>query len=237
VKALSLLLILFFAASVAGAVDSFDYHCANIALLQDAQVRAEVGISEAQRTQMNKFADAHRARLLTYQKKLAGKAPDMQVLSGYLEDLKRNVVGTMTAPQVKRLRELNLQAANLIGLLDQTVAAKIGMVGAQFTKYKNNYINGKNSAENILRQAILPIDQKYQRLAAPYKGKEQQHKAELEQLGKQYQAEVESARKAVQPRVDAITKQTQQQLQSSLTPQEISAWNAIKGKPFHPKKQ
>lgn len=223
---------IFVLAAVAGAIDSFDLHCANIAILQDKRIQREIGITEPQRNTMNQFASAHTQKLQKYQKELAGKRPDMNVLNGYMEDLKNKVCTVLTASQMKRLRELNLQAAGLLGLMDDVVAAKIGMSKPERDKFRNAYVSGKASAAKIIRAAILPIDQKYQKLAAPYKGKEQLHKAELEKLAKDYEAEARAAQQRVQPQVSAIEKQTQQKLQSLITAKEKAAWLALQGKPY-----
>jgi hypothetical protein len=234
-KGFTLLLIVLIA-KLASAVDVFDYHCANIALLQDRQVQNEVGITEAQRAQMNKFADAHRARLQAYQQQLKGQRPQMQVLGQYVEELKKNVIGILTAPQIKRLRELNLQAAGLVGLLDPVVAKRVGMSDPQYNKFKQTYIDGKVSAEKILRTAIEPINQKYVKLVAAYKGKEKEHPKEMQDLETKFKGESGAAAKHVQPQIDAITKATEKKLRAQITPQMNAAWIALRGKAFQPKK-
>ncbi|HWA83175.1 MAG TPA: hypothetical protein VG820_07080 [Fimbriimonadaceae bacterium] len=224
-------------AALAGAVDSFDYHCANIALLQDKSVQKEIGITEAERSQMNKFADAHRARLAAYQKGLNGAAPNAKVLDGYMNDLKSQVVGVMNPAQVKRLRELNLQAAGLIGLLDQVVATKIGFSDAQFKKYRDTYLTGRKEAETLFRNTIVPLDKKYQNLAAPYKGHEKEHEAELKTLSEQYVAEAKQAQSRIKPRVDAITKATEEKMRALITAKQKATWLALQGKKFTPGKK
>lgn len=233
-KGISLFLVVLLAA-FASAVDSFDYHCAGIRLLQDQRVQAEIGITAQQRTQMNKFADAHRAKLTAYGTKLGGKQPDPKVLMQYLEELKASVVGIMSTGQVKRLRELNLQASGLVWLCDKVVATKVGMSSSQYTKFCQIYKSGSSAAETLIKQAMLPLDQKYQKLALAYKGKEQQHQKELQALGQQFQAEAKTAQANIKPQYDVITKRTEQQLLACLTPQMKTNWANLKGKTFAPK--
>jgi hypothetical protein len=235
VKGLSLF-VLFLLSAVCFAVDSFDYHCANIAIMQDRNVQNEIGISADQRAKMNKFADAHRARMEAYGKKLAGKPPEGKVLQDYMEDLKRNVLSVMTAGQVKRLRELNLQAAGLLGLTDKDVALKIGMTETQYNAFRQAYISGKTSAEKILRNVLLPINQKYQKLALKYKGSEKAHEAELKKLGEDFRAEAQAAQKKVQPQINSITRSTQQKLVGMITAKQKTTWTALQGKTFVPPK-
>lgn len=239
VKGIALLSALLIAA-VTYAVDSFDYHCANIALLQDRGdglgkvIQKEIGITEAQRKKMNDVASAYRAKLEAYQKQLKGSRPDLNVLNQRMAELKRGIVGLMTPAQIKRLRELNLQAAGLIGLLDKVVATKIGMTDAQYKQFYKTYVDGKTSAESIVKATMVPIDQKYQKLALAYKGQEKQHEADLKKLHDQYMGEANAAERQIQPRIKAITDGTQQKMTAMITAKQKAAWIALQGKRFVP---
>jgi hypothetical protein len=237
VKGFSLLIVLLLSA-VGFGVDSFDYHCANIALMTNRSVQDEIGITADQRAKMNKFADGHRARLEAYDKKLraAQKPADAKVMQGYLDQLKKEVTSVMSAAQIKRLRELNLQAAGLLGLTDKMVALKIGMSETQANAFRQAYVDGKSSAEGIVRSALLPITQKYQKLAMQYRGKEREHEADLKKLDESFKAEAQAAQKKLQPRVDSITQATQKKLTGLITPQQKATWMALQGKRFVPKK-
>jgi hypothetical protein len=230
VKGFSLLLVLTWAAFAFP--DDFDVHCANFVIMQDRRVQAEIGIPEKQRTQMNKFADVNRQRLIAYKQRLGNKAPDRNVLDGYLSDLKKNILGIMTPQQIKRLRELNLQAAGLLGLLDKVVATKIGLTGGQYAKFTQIYEKGRSATERVVRSAMLPIDQKYQKLAMSFKGKEKEHEADLKRLGEQYKGEVNAAQQKIQPQIISIRSDAQNKLMAMLTPQEKAIWAALKGKLF-----
>lgn len=232
----TLLILLFLSFTLAGAVDSFDYHCANITLLQDKQVQAELRISAAQRAQMNKYADAHLARIDAYRKKVGNGAPDMKVVAGYMADLKAKVVGALSKTQMIRLRELNLQAAGLMALLDPVVAKKIGMSDAQYSKFKKTYLDGKNSAAGVLKNALAPLDAKYNKLAAPYKGKEREHQKELADLQRKFLAEAKQIEDRLKPRLDAITRSTEKKLVGQITAKQKATWKSLEGKPFTPKK-
>lgn len=232
----TLLILLFLSFAFAGAADPFDYHCANITLLQDKQVQAELHISTAQRAQLNKYADAHRGRIDAYRKKVGNGAPDMKVIAGYMADLKAQVVGALSKTQVKRLRELNLQAAGLMALLDPVVAKKVGMSDSQYAKFKKTYLDGKSSAAGVLKKALAPLDAKYNKLAAPYKGKEREHQKELGELQQKFVAEAKQIEERVKPQLDAITRSTEKKLMAQITASQKSNWKALEGKPFTPKK-
>lgn len=222
-------------ASLCGA-DSFDAHCAGVTLLQDKRIQKEIGITEQQRTKMNKFADENRAKMEAYQKSLAGRPPDMKVLTGYMEELKRKVQSVMSPAQIKRLRELNLQAANTLALLDHTVAMKVGMSESQYKQFTKLYGDGQREAQKLAAAQLLPINKKYEKLAAVYKGQEQQHQKELQALSQKYREEATAAAKRIQPKVAAISKQTEKQMIALLSAKQKATWEALKGKKFTPKK-
>ncbi len=77
--------------------DPFDYHCADVVLLQAKAVQKELSITEAQRKKMNDAADTHRVRLSTYDaQQKAAKTKDTREqatvkLKGYFDELKRGV--------------------------------------------------------------------------------------------------------------------------------------------------
>jgi hypothetical protein len=87
-----------------------------------------------------------------------------------------------------------------------------------------------------MRSAILPIDQKYQKLAAAYKGQEMQHKAELQKLQQDYMKEAGAARDSVKPRIDAITKDAERRLLAIMTAKQRATWTELQGRKFVPSK-
>jgi len=233
---------LFFLVSIcalAGAADSFDAHCGNIAILQRRDVQNEVGITSAQRDQMNKYADANRAKLVAYQKKLNGKTPDRDVVNGYMLELKSDVDRVLTPAQLKRLRELSLQWAGLLGLMDKVVATKVGMSDAQYTKYRQTFMDGQSVVSKInsqIKEALKPLGEKYDKLFAPYKGHEKEHQAEIKKLLQDFEKEAQPIRQRYAPQVQAITKETQQKMMAILTAQQIAAWKNLEGNKYVPPK-
>jgi hypothetical protein len=129
------------AAVSAFAVDNFDAKVSNIDVLRDKNVQSELGITEGQRKTMNVYADAYSKanndKVMEYQK--AKKKPDV-ALSKFSFDayvkLRTNVLKILSPNQMKRLRELTIQAAGPRALLDKTVADKVGIPVADYTKRK-----------------------------------------------------------------------------------------------------
>lgn len=223
-------------AAVAGAADKFDAYCANPAILQNRAVQNEVKITAQQRAQMNKFADVNRSELEAYQKRLAGKPPEATVIKGYMDELKNKIVGLLSASQLKRLRELNLQALGLAGLVDPMIATKVGLTGSSYTAYKNTFLSGRQETNVLIHQTMDPINAKYEKLAEPYRGKEKEHEAELKKLFEQFKAEATAAEHRLEPKVQAKTKSIQAKLLGLLTAKQKATWEALKGKTFAPPK-
>jgi hypothetical protein len=186
---------------------------------------------------MNEHARTYDAKVKAYATRLNGKPGDPTVLQGYLEELKRGVLGQMSATQIKRLRELSLQAAGLLGPLDPVVAKKIGMSSAEMKKYQDTYISGKTSAEKLLRDALAPIQQKYTKLALPYRGKEKEHEKELADLQKRFDTEARAASMKVKPQVEKITSDTEKKLRGMLSAKQTATWTSLQGKKFVPPKK
>lgn len=235
-KVLSIFLLIAIA-SVSSAFDDFDVHCANIAILQDKRVQSEIKITPVQHDRLTKLAAEHTARLQAYQKQLNGAQPNPSTLGQYILDLKGKVVTVLTPAQLKRLRELNLQAAGLRGLLDSVVAKRVGIPDAQLKNMQQIYQSGSSSATDLLRTAMQPIDQKYKKLAQPYNADPKGHQAELQKLSKDYAAEAAAAQKKITPRLESITNSTEKKLLATLTAQQKATWTALQGTKFVPAKK
>src|SRR4051812_29884919 len=110
-----------------GGMDQFDLHVSSLRILQDRSVQAELGVTTAQRAKMDKFADGYNSDLNAYlaelkkQNKADEQLPD-ETMSMMLARLKQSVMAVLTPSQLKRLREISLQAYGLNGLMDDTVA-------------------------------------------------------------------------------------------------------------------
>src|SRR5204862_7546445 len=119
-------------------------------------------VTEAQRKKMNDAAATHRTRLTTYdaQQKMA-KVKDTNEqsaakLKGYYDELKKGVFSSLTPEQLKRLRELSLQRAGLVSLLEEVVAKKIGLTGAPHENFRKIFTDGAKSAQDLQRATLKP---------------------------------------------------------------------------------
>jgi hypothetical protein len=218
-------------------VDPFDYHCSEVILLQAKPVQTELGISEAQRKKMNDAAETHRTRLTTYdQIQRAAKTKDSREvmntkLKGFFDELKQGVFSALTPAQLKRLRELSLQRAGLLALLDDIVAKKIGLTGAPYEKFRKTFSDGAKQASDVERNNLKPIFDKYTPRMKAAKTADEKKKIEADM-----RPELDSAGKKITPQIKKLQEDTQQKLVSMLSAQQKAAWQALLGKPFNPSK-
>lgn len=217
------------ASAVAQKVDPFDYHAANVALLQSKSVQKELGIGEPQRKKMNVHADKHRRTLEAYQRELQQKRQpqaDSSRLMEFMKTLKRNVFTELSAAQVKRLREITLQAAGWPAVIDPVVAKRIGMSQAQLTKARQAFEAG--SKQLAQRQQAIA-----QGAFAKYKDKKPKDKAEAERLSRQANSEFAAAMQRAAPTLQKLVNQRDAKISAALTAPQRASFNALKGKKFN----
>ncbi len=223
-----LLLPALFLAGLASAQDAFDFHVADVGLLQAKSVQTDVGITAAERAKMNAAAAEHRGRLQAYEKQLkalGAVAPDKAKLRGFFEILKKEVISDITPAQLRRLRELTLQRIGLVSLTDDTVAKKVGLSGGQVGRLKSAFETGRTKFIALQQATAKPI-------VAPYQGKKPKDQAQAAQWNADVQAKLKAAGERVKPQLVAIGKGTDAAMMAVLTPAQRATWNALKGKPF-----
>ncbi|MEZ5163708.1 MAG: hypothetical protein R2688_08140 [Fimbriimonadaceae bacterium] len=71
------------------------------------------------------------------------------------------VVGVLTAGQLKRLREITLQNAGPVAMMDPTVAKKIGLSDSQLKSIRSRFDSDAKKADGIQEKAFKPIIDKY----------------------------------------------------------------------------
>jgi DNA polymerase III gamma/tau subunit len=228
-------LCLFFIVHVAlAAMDPFDFHAADVVILQAKKVQQDIKLTEAQRAQMNKAADWHRGQLKAYEEELKAKKvdprtlpnPNPRLLSMYTA-LKERVLTHLTPAQLRRLREISIQRAGIGALADEKVATRVGMSAAQLKQFRSIFTAAARQAAQVQQSALQAVAQKYKNV----KPKDQ---ADGQRLQKQAQAELRAAGQKVQPRLNAIETQTQAKLKAVLTAKQMAAYEALRGPRFVP---
>ncbi|MCB0826078.1 MAG: hypothetical protein KDC26_07805 [Armatimonadetes bacterium] len=215
------------------AADAFDKSVANIALLQIKEVQTDVGITAAQRTQLNKHADWFNAeskkindQAATYVQK--NQQPPKSLTDKFVKlnnDMANKVVGVLTAGQLKRLREITLQNAGPVAMMDPTVAKKIGLSDSQLKSIRSRFDSDAKKADGIQEKAFKPIIDKY-------KAKKPKDDAEAKKLSEAYAKEMDAAGKKIAPQLNKIQSDFSAFLKKTLSTKQDSAWKALLGKPF-----
>lgn len=224
--------------SAFAAADPFDFHCADIAYMQNKNVQKDMGITEAQRAKMNAHADANRAKIKAYEDAFKKKAeaaskagktiqPDQKLLMGYYGALKQQVLGELTAAQVKRLREITLQFSGLQGLLDAVVARRVGISDAVLAKLRTTFTT---NFETVAKMKAAARDE----ILKPYRDKKPKDAAEAKKWGQEIETKAEAAQKRLMPRIRAIEQQAQKTMLGLLTPAQKASYKALQGKLFGP---
>jgi hypothetical protein len=223
VKRLLLGIVLGSLASVSFA-DDFDKKVAVIYLLQDKKVQAELKITEAQREKMNKLSEPYNKKVKAITDKVGKNGPteaQQKELNAEITKLRASVLNLLTAPQLKRLRELSLQAIGLGALADDVVAAKLGLNQKQVTKIRSELSAGMKALEeaqmDFHKRAMKDI-------------KEPKTDKEREAAAKLYQSRIEKMSKEIETKLSSIRKNTESKVLACLTAAQKTAWKNLNGK-------
>lgn len=223
-------------ALIAGAAFShadFDYEVSNIGLMQAKEVQKDMGISEAQRAKLNKHADwlnAQNKKLNSMAEKFAAKKkqpPAVLQLESIqiLKEMKRRVMGELSKQQVVRLRELTIQQAGYLALMDPSVAQKIGLNESKVGQIRSHFEQNNKDLNEAQKAAFDPLAKKYQN--ADPKAIESDPKKKAE-----YEKDVQAAQAKVGPKMEALQKDWNSFVEKLLTSQQLSAFKALQGKTF-----
>ena len=213
------------------AADAFDKHACNVTLLQAKSVQKELGITEAQRARMNVHADWNNAqgvkidRLFNDKKFTAAQAADAaaKLRSG----LKKRVLGELKSAQIIRLREISLQQAGALALMDPVVGTKIGMSKAQTNKIRADYVVQDAQADKIKQDALGPIDDKYRRMKPA-------NADEARKIKDQWTKERTAKQDEILPRLTALAIEFDKAVEAVMTKGQIESYKKLKGKEFKP---
>jgi hypothetical protein len=208
-------------------MDPFDLHVASLRILERKDVQAELGVTTQQRATMDKYADEYNTKLNAYlaelkKEKKTVTLPDETVVT-MLGNLKQQVMAVLTSAQLKRLREISLQAFGLNGILDSTVAKKVGLSDTQIKRMRSLYEEGSKKANSIMTGAEKPVQQKY-------KGK-----PTTDQNKKAYESDSKAAMQKVMPTVQKINDDTQAAMLKVFTAAQKQKYLSLQGKVFHSK--
>lgn len=212
----------------------FDTDVANIALLQSKKIQTELKVTAAQRATLNKHADwfnAENQKLVKEAEALAkqGKQPTqamMQKGNKIQADMKTKVVSVLSKWQKQRLREITLQGAGYLALMDPTVAKRVGLSSTQSANIRKEFeANGKKAGE-AQQKAIKPIVDKYQ-------GKKPKNAAEEQKLSAEFQKEMQAAQAKVQPTLKKLQDSFNAYVKKTLTAQQMKTFTTLQGPKYN----
>lgn len=217
----------------AHAADTFDRSVASVALMQNQAVQKELKITAAQRAKMNaaaaKFNAANKAYADEVNKKSnGGKNPvahDTPREIKMLSELKTSVFAILTDAQIKRLREISLQAVGVAALGDQTVATRVGLSASQLTNVRktleNGLAEGKKVSDAAMANARKGIKEPDPKKADDVKRAQAQFKKNMDVYGPPAQKKLNQIRQGTIDKVLAI-----------LSGGQRTVWNALLGPDF-----
>ena len=213
--------------------DAFDERVANVALLQAKPVQKELKISETQLKKMNTHADAFNAEAKKineeYQKNASKGESAMKTAATKMQAaeqrLKSKVIKELSQVQIKRLREITVQQAGVLGLMDENVAKKVGINATQLNNMRNRFKSNAEKAQKIQQNALGPINSKYA-------AKKPKNEAEAKTMQEAYQKEMQAAAKKVEPQLAQLRKDFETYATGLLSATQKTAWNNLKGKAF-----
>jgi NAD/NADP transhydrogenase alpha subunit len=212
----------------------FDAYASNIMILMDRKVQDEIGVNESQREKLNVHADwfnKGREKLAKdfteSQKKDKEAKPPVEAASKMEEEFKTKVVKDLSQGQLKRLREITLQATGPVVLLDERVSKEIGMTQAQLNKLRKAHEAGQALGAMIERRALGPIVQKYQKQEPKT---EEARKKAAEAMNK----EIGRARLSASVLLNLVGGSYAAIMQTTLTEGQKKDFRELLGKPFQP---
>jgi hypothetical protein len=230
----ALILVAVVSQSPAQRPDSFDLHASNFQLLQDDGIRKHLKVTEAQRARMNQHAERYNARINKLRESVKGKNPPRAEqekigaqITGMLTSLKGQVLGELSAAQLRRLRQISLQSYGLRALADEVVSKRVGLSSAQLTQVRTRLRTAAEQVLEIEKKTVEPIAKRYQ-------AKSPKSDAERKQLQEAYAKEVREAGAKTRPRVAKIEQDTAAAIRRVMTAAQRKSWESLLGQTYRP---
>lgn len=207
------------------AQNAFDFEISQVELLLMKPVQRDLGISEMQRKRMNTHADWFNAESKKLQEQYNGRQPDeaaVKKLSELHGQMKARVFAELTANQLKRLREISLQEAGALALLDERVASACGLSDATIKQFRSEFETNGKKARELEEKTLKPIFDKYQQKAMAGDTAAQQA----------LEREVNAARQKIGPQLAQLQGAFLQFINKTLTDEQKEKFGELQGLPF-----
>lgn len=222
--------------SAVHAADAFDVEVADIGLLMAREVQNDMKVTEAQRkklnthaewfnTEANKVQDAYRKQVEKSPKSPPKYPADK--ITNLTKQLKSKVIKELSTAQVKRLREITIQQAGYLALMDDAVAKKVGLSSTQLKQLRDRFTADEKRIEAIQKEYLTPVINKY-------KDKKPASEAEAKKLNDQMQKDMQAAQKKAEPRLKTVQSNWFAFIEKTLTKTQMNAFGSLKGRTFKP---
>jgi hypothetical protein len=141
---------------------------------------------------------------------------------------RKNCLETLTPVQLKRLREITIQAAGPRALMDRTVAAKCGLTDPTYGQFMKAINEGDIKVAKIKSEVSKIMEQKYSKTPQPKTQKEG------EALQKKIQADTAAEMKKREPQLKKVLAENDASLKKYVKQEYLDKLKALMGKPFKP---
>lgn len=228
----------------------FDYDICDFNILQNKEVQKEIGISEDVRAKLNKHAEWFNGELKVLDaafKKAKESNPNAQPPNDKVlplqKELKKRILGELSAAQIVRLREITVQGAGDAALLDIRVAKAVGVSDAtnkalreRFqanSKKANEFQQEINKQGQELQQKYLkPLIDKYGNTQPKDQAEATIRQNEAKAAMEPHKSEFEGLQSKLQKRMVELEKDYHNYVESQLDAKQKEALKKLRGKEF-----
>lgn len=218
-------------ACAAMAQANFDKEVCDITLLQTAEVKAELKVTQTQRDKMNIASSGYNSIAKRIEDKMRkGQEPNADEKTQMriqFDKMRTGVLNVLNIGQVKRLREISLQTAGLIALTDPAVAKKVGLSKSQVDKVGTFLKDSYSQVGKMTKAAHAKVE-------SEFKNKNPKTDAEKRKLAEQYEKRLKQELEKIRPKLEKIQNEGRTRIINVLSAGQRIIWNDLLGKPFNP---
>ncbi|MBS1708270.1 MAG: hypothetical protein JSS65_06055 [Armatimonadetes bacterium] len=225
-----------------GADRQFDFEIADFRILQNKDVQKDMGITEDQRKSMNAEADKFNSELKVLDAAYAkakesdpNAKPPTDKLSTLQNKLKSQILSGLGAAQLTRLREITIQGAGDLALLDPRVGKVIGLSDAQTKSLRSRWDTNSKKAQELTKKgaaieqaALKPLFEKYKNTKPKDEAEAKARQTEANNALKSHESEL----KPIQKQIGDLQADFLQLVKSTLDEKQKKAYENLRGKQF-----
>lgn len=196
-------------------VSDFDRYAADIGLLQRSDVATELELTVEQADKINALSQEFAARIEAETERLQGNPPESVVesvrraVADAQQEFRGKVLDELDDEQIVRLRQLALQRAGDLSVLDDRVAAEIGLEEAKRAELEETYRDVQGRIESRQAEAFDPIIDEFE-------AKRPTDPEEVQAWRREFEAAINAKAQEIGPEIQAIASEYGQALQRNL---------------------